>query len=545
MKVLIVGGVAGGMSAATRLRRLNENAEIIIFDKGPYVSFANCGLPYYVSGEISSKDALILQTPESLYNRFRLDVRVNSEVVDINPDKKEIKVVGEDGEYVENYDKLILSPGAEPIVPPMDGYSEAKNIYTLRNLPDLDKIMENLDNTNPKKAVVVGGGFIGLEMVENLSHRGLDVTLVEKAPQILTPLDEEMASFVEKELLKNGIKIITGQSASAFKEEGKKVVLENGDVLDSDITILSIGVKPSSELAEKAGVELGIRGGIKVNSKYETNIKDIYAVGDAILVKQQITGEDALISLASPANRQGRQVADVISGINRENRGSIGTSIVRVFNITAASTGLNERQVKSLGYDYGVTHTSVNNHAGYYPGATSIELKLIFNKKTGEIYGAQSVGRNGVDKRIDIVSTAIKGGLTVFDLPELEFTYAPPFGAAKDPVNIAGYQAMNIIEGVTDTIQWYEVADMVSYGWKILDVRSNLEINRIGGFKDALVIELDDLRDNLDKLDKNEKYIVSCFSGQRSYIAERILRQNGFEVKNLDGSYHIYRMINF
>ena len=543
MKVLIIGGVAGGMSAATRLRRLNENAEIVIFDKGPYVSFANCGLPYYVSGEISEREDLLVQTPEALYDRFRLDVRVESEVLSIQADEKTITVNGPEGSYEESYDKLILSMGAEPIVPPIKGYDEATNVFTLRNIPDLDAIMENLENRNPKKAVVVGGGFIGLEMVENLVNRGLKVTLVEMAPQILPPLDEEMARFVENELKDNGVEVITGQSAVAFEDEGNKVILEDGRVLESGLTILSIGVKPASTIAKDAGVELGFRDGIKVDENYETSKKDIHAVGDAILVTNQITGEDALISLASPANRQGRQVADIISGLDRKNKGSIGTAIVRVFNMTAASTGLSERQAKLAGLNFDVTHTSVKDHAGYFPGATMVELKLIFEPTTGEIYGAQAVGAKGIDKRIDILATAIKGGLKVADLPELEFTYAPPFGSAKDPVNMAGYQALNVMEGQSDTVQWHEVEDLLAEGWKILDVRSADEVKNNGGLKDSLVIPLNDLRDRLDEINLDQKYIISCHSGQRSYIAERILKQNDFEVKNLDGAFHLYKII--
>ena len=543
MKVLIVGGVAGGMSAATRLRRLNEKAEIVVFDKGPYVSFANCGLPYHVSGIIEDRESLLVQTPEALYNRFRIDVRPHSEVVAINAEEMTITVEGTDGTYEESYDKLILSLGAEPIIPPIKGYDEAENVFTLRNIPDLDAIMANLNTTQPKEAIVVGGGFIGLEMVENLVERGLNVTLVEKAPQILTPLDEEMAIFVENELLKNNVKIIKGESAVEFQNAGKKVILENGEVLTSDLTILSIGVKPATEIVGEAGIELGIRGGILVDDRYETSIEDIYAVGDAILVKQQITGEDALISLASPANRQGRQVADIIAGYDRLNRGSIGTSIVRVFDISAASTGLNERQVKAAGFDYAVTHTSAKHHAGYYPGAKMIELKVIFDAKTGELYGAQAVGEKGIDKRIDIIATAIKGNLTVYDLPELEFTYAPPFGSAKDPVNMAGYQGINLLEGFTDTIQWYELEDKMAQGWKLLDVRSEAEVKSGGYIEGSIIIPLNDLRDRLDEIDPAEKYIVSCHSGQRSYIAERILKQHNFNVKNLDGAFHLYKMI--
>lgn len=543
MKFVVVGGVAGGMSAATRLRRLNENAEIIIIDKGPYVSFANCGLPYHVSGLIPTLGDLLVQTPESLYARFRLDVRVNSEVVKIEPEKKLIHVVGPDGEYAENYDKLILSPGAEAITPNIDGLDSAKNVFTLRDIPDLVSIMDCLNTNEVKRAVVIGAGFIGLEMVENLVFKGINVTLIEQAPQVLTPLDIEMAKHIELELKANGVHVITSQAVQAFENEGRSIIISDGSQIETDMTILSIGVRPASRLAADAGIKLGLRGGIEVDENYQTSIEDIYAVGDAIVVKQSITGEDALIALASPANRQGRQVADVLSGIPRKNKGSIGTSIVKVFDLTAASTGLNERQVEDLGLDYMVTHTSGNHHAGYYPGATPIYLKLVFEKGTGKIFGAQAVGKNGVDKRIDILATAIKADLNVWDLPELEFTYAPPFGSAKDPVNMAGYQAINILEGISETIQWYELEDYVNNGWKILDLRIPEEIQAYGGFKDAINIPIDALRDRLNELDTNQKYILACATGLRSYIGERVLKQHNFIVKNLDGSFDNYNAI--
>lgn len=419
MKIIIVGGVAGGMSAATRLRRLKEDAEIIIFEKGPFVSFANCGLPYYVSGEIANREDLLVQTPESLKARFHLDVRPFHEVTAISPDQHTVTVRHDGKEFTESYDRLILSPGAKPFVPPIDGLETAENTYTLRNVPDLDEIMLALEK-QPKEAVVIGAGFIGLEMAENLRRRGLKVTIVEKAPHVLPPLDEEMAAFVQAELLKNGIQVITSQSATRFEDKGKVIVLENGQKIVSDVTILSVGVQPENALAQAAGIELGLRGGILVNERYETNQPDIYAVGDAIVVKQEITGEDALISLASLANRQGRQVADVIAGVACKNKGSIGTAIVRAFDMTAASTGLSERILRMNGLPYQVIHVSGKDHDGYYPGATDVTLKLLFEPTSGKIYGAQGVGKKGVDKRIDILATAIKGNLTIFDLPELE-----------------------------------------------------------------------------------------------------------------------------
>ena len=498
MKIVIIGGVAGGMSAATRLRRLMEDAEIVVMEKGPFVSFANCGLPYYVSGEIAEREQLLVQTPEALKSRFNLDVRPHHEVVAIDPIEKVITVKHETEILTEHYDKLILSPGAKPFVPPITGLAEAKNVFSLRNVPDLDQIMTAL-TPETKRAVVIGAGFIGLEMAENLQKRGLEVTLVEKAPHVLPPLD-------------------------------------------SDLTILSVGVQPENTLAVEAGVATGLRGGIVVDEHYQTNQPDIYAVGDAIVVKQQITQEDALISLASPANRQGRQVADVIAGLERKNQGSIGTAIVRVFDLTAASTGLSERAAKAAGLTTAVVHISGKDHAGYYPGATDLQLKLVFHPTTGEIYGAQGIGAKGVDKRIDILATAIKGQLTIFDLPELEFTYAPPFGSAKDPVNMLGYAAMNLVEGLSENVQWHELSNELAKGAVLLDVRNPAE-RANGQFKNVVSIPLNELRERLEELDKSTEYIVSCHSGLRSYIAERMLKQAGISAKNLDGAFALYRMV--
>ncbi|HEM3651311.1 TPA: FAD-dependent oxidoreductase [Streptococcus suis] len=541
MKVIIVGGVAGGMSAATRLRRLMEDAEIIVFEKGPFVSFANCGLPYHISGEIAEHDSLLLQTPESLRNRFNLDVRPYHEVVNINPDLQTVTVQTPNGEIMESYDKLILSPGAKPVIPPLKGIAEAENLFTLRNVPDLDKIMAKLEQINSGKAVVIGAGFIGLEMAENLALKGLTVTLVEQAPHVLPTFDLEMARYIETELSEKGVHVITGQSVTAFHDKGQILELSNGQTLASDITILSVGVAPDSELASQAGIKLGLRGGILVDQNYQTSQKHIYAVGDAIIVKQEITGQDALISLASPANRQGRQVADVITGLPRKNRGSIGTAIVKVFDLAAASTGLSERAVQALGYKHAVVHTTGKDHASYYPGATEIVLKLIFSPTDGKIFGAQAVGKKGIDKRIDVLATAIKAGLTIFDLPELELTYAPPFGSAKDPVNMIGYAAMNIAEGISQNIQWHQLEEELAAGKILLDVRNPAELPS-GQFMDFVHIPLDQLRDRIDELDPAKEYIVSCHSGLRSYIAERLLKEMGFTVKNLDGAYSLYKM---
>lgn len=538
-KILIVGGVAGGMSAATRLRRLNENAEIIVFEKGPYVSFANCGLPYYVGGEIAEREKLIVQSAKALKNRFNLEVRENSEVIAIDSEGKKVTVVSNGESYVESYDKLILSPGAKPLIPQIKGLNQATNVFSLRNIPDVDKIMTYLKAKAHKSATIIGAGFIGLEMAENLAKRGLSVTIVEKAPHVLPTIDREMAAFVNEELIKNNLSVMTNRGAVEFKND--EILLDNGESLQSDLTILSVGIQPETSLAKSAGIKLGLRNAILVDEHYETSVKDIYAVGDAIVVKNQL-GQDALISLASPANRQGRQVADIISGLPVKNRGSLGTAIVRVFDLQVASTGLSEFQLRGLKINHKIVHVTANNHAGYYPDATSIVLKLIFEPESGQIFGAQAIGKEGVDKRIDILSTAIKAKLTVFDLPELELTYAPPFGSAKDPVNMAGYAAINLLLGQSENIQWHELAAELAKGKVLLDVRNPNELAK-GKFKNSQNIPLDDLRERLNELDKKTEYIVSCQSGLRSYNAERILKQEGYKVKNLDGAFGLYSKV--
>lgn len=538
-KILIVGGVAGGMSAATRLRRLNENAEIIVFEKGPYVSFANCGLPYYVGGEIAEREKLIVQSAQVLKKRFNLEVRENSKVTAIDSEGKKMTVVSNGESYVESYDKLILSPGAKPLIPQIKGLDQVTNVFSLRNIPDVDKIMAYLKAKAPQSATIIGAGFIGLEMAENLAKRGLSVTIVEKAPHVLPTIDREMAAFVNEELIKNNLSVMTNRGAVEFKND--QILLDNGESLQSDLMILSVGIQPETSLAKSAGIKLGLRNAILVDEHYETSVKDIYAVGDAIVVKNQL-GQDALISLASPANRQGRQVADIISGLSIKNRGSLGTAIVRVFDLQVASTGLSEFQLRGLKINHKIVHVTANNHAGYYPDATSIVLKLIFEPESGQIFGAQAIGKEGVDKRIDILSTAIKAKLTVFDLPELELTYAPPFGSAKDPVNMAGYAATNLLLGQSENIQWHELAAELAKGKVLLDVRNPNELAK-GKFKNSQNIPLDDLRERLNELDKKTEYIVSCQSGLRSYNAERILKQEGYKVKNLDGAFGLYSKV--
>lgn len=542
-RTVIIGGVAGGMSAATRLRRLDEQQEIIIIEKGPYVSFANCGLPYYVSGEISDRQQLLVQTPESLKARFNLDVRPFSEATKIDVSNKQVTIKHKEETYELSYDHLILSPGAKPFVPPLKGLEEAENVFTLRNVPDVDQIMATLDEQQPKKAVVVGAGFIGLEMAENLAKKGLEVTIVEMASHVLPTVDQEMAAFIHNELVANGLTVYTEKGVVEMTDKGRTLILNTGETIETDMVILSVGVRPENGLAESAGIKLGMRGGILVDDNYETSVKDIYAVGDAIIVTNQITNEDTMIALASPANRQGRQVADVIAGMNRKNKGSIGTAIVRVFNQSIASTGLTEKQLTDLGYEFSIVHIDGKNHAGYYPNASMVFLKLLFNAKTGEIYGAQAVGADGVDKRIDILATAIKGQLGVEDLPELELTYAPPFGSAKDVVNMAGYAALNIMEGVAENIQLHELDSVRESGALLVDVRTEAEFNR-GNIPGFINLPLNDLRERMTELPKDKEIVLSCHSGQRSYIAARMLTQYGYKIKNLDGSYLLYQTVN-
>ncbi|HFI0683216.1 TPA: FAD-dependent oxidoreductase [Streptococcus suis] len=544
-KIIIVGGVAGGMSAATRLRRLKEDAEIIVIDKGPYVSFANCGLPYHLSGEIPHRESLLVQTPQALKDRFNLDVRVSSLVSKIDRQAKTVTIEGPQGTYQEKYDTLILSPGAQPFVPAIPGLDQATNVYQLRNIPDLDRIMAAMQSSDQEKkgqATVIGAGFIGLEMAESLVKAGYQVRIIELAPHVLPPLDQEMAAFIQAELEANGLEVYTNQALTAFEDQGKTLILQDGTRLSSDLTILSVGVRPDTAFVGQAGIELGHNGGILVDENYRTNDPSIYAVGDAILVKQVQTQALQMIALANPANRQGRQVADIIAGLKSVNKGSLGTAIVRVFNLTAAATGLSERLANQYFQDIQVVHTSGKDHAGYFPGAQAIHMKLIFSKTDGKIYGAQAVGAQGVDKRIDVLATAIKAGLTVYDLPELELTYAPPFGSAKDPVNMIGYADMNLLDQHSESIQWYQVADMQAAGYQLLDVRQANEVQN-GRLQGAQHIPLDQLRDQLDQLDPKLPYIVYCHSGQRSYIAERILKQKGFQVKNLDGAYLLYQQV--
>ncbi|MGX1983202.1 CoA-disulfide reductase [Thermolongibacillus altinsuensis] len=543
-KIVIVGGVAGGATAAARLRRLSEKDEIVMFERGEYISFANCGLPYYIGDVIQERSKLLVQTVEGMSKRFRIDVRNLSEVTKINRDRKTVTVknLRTNEEYEESYDVLILSPGAKPIVPPIPGIEEAKALFTLRNVPDTDRIRSFVDNEKPKRAVVIGGGFIGVEMAENLTERGIHVTLVEMANQVMAPIDYEMAAIVHKHMKEHGIDLILEDGVQAFENEGRRVVLKSGRTIDTDMIILAIGVQPESQLAKEAGLELGIRGAIKVNEHLQTSDPNIFAIGDAIEVKSYVHGFETFVPLAWPANRQGRLVADYINGRDVKYNGTLGTSIAKIFDLTVAATGLNEKVLKQHGISYEVVHVHPMSHASYYPGATQMTLKLIFDRE-GRIYGAQAVGKDGVDKRIDVIATAIKGGLTVYDLPDLELAYAPPFSSAKDPVNMAGYVASNILDGMVETVQWHEIDDIVANGGLLIDVRTPKELEKLGAIPGSVNIPLDDLRDRLHELPKDQTIYITCQVGLRGYLAARILTENGFRAKNLDGGYKLYSSV--
>lgn len=544
MKILIVGGVAGGATAATRLRRLSEENEVIIFEKGQYVSFANCGLPYHISGTIDKRDALLLQTPESLKERYNLDVRVLTEVLSIYTVDKKVSVKNlQTGEiYLENYDKLLLAPGAEPIKPPFEGIDSDK-IFTLRNIPDMDKIVAKTKNA--QNFVVVGGGFIGLEVAENLIEAGKNVKLVELGNQVMAPVDYDIASFVHEKAKQKGLELLLNVGVEKFNDKGEsiEVFLNNGTSVETDAVILAIGVKPETKLAVEAGLEIGETRGILVNEFMQTSNPDIYAVGDAIEVAHYINNKKVLIPLAWPANRQGRIVADnIVLGNQYKYTGSLGSSILKFFELSVASTGLNEKTLKRFGIPYKTAIVTRGHHAGYYPGAKNMVLKVIFDEN-GKIFGAQAVGEAGVDKRIDVIATAIKGNLTVYDLPEIEITYAPPFNSAKDPVNIAGYAAENILKGDLEMVNYDEFWNFVKENDAvILDVRTSKEFSG-GAIEGAININVDDLRANLEKLDQNKTYAIYCQVGLRGYLANRIMRNNGFRAVNLNGGYNLWSKV--
>lgn len=546
-RLIIVGGVAGGASAAARARRLSEEAEIIVFERGPYPSFANCGLPYYLGGEIPTRDDLLLQTPQSLRARFNLDVRVHTEVISIDRTARSVRVreVQTGREYDQPYDALVLSTGAAPIRPPIPGI-EREGHFTVRNVPDADRIDAWLKEKQASRAVVVGGGYIGLEMAEQLKRRGLSVTLVEALPQVMAPLDSEMAAWLHQELRGNGIELHLNDAVAGFEapQAGETatasvVVLKSGQRFPADIVILGMGVKPETALAQAAGLTLGALGGIRVNEHLQTSDPHIWAVGDAVEVRDTVTGAWSLIPLAGPANRQGRIAADNIFGLHSHYESTLGTAVLRLFKLTAACTGANEKSLRKAGVAFQAVHLHPASHAGYYPGAQPIAMKLLFAAGTGRLLGAQAVGVDGVEKRIDVIATALKAGLTVHDLADLELCYAPPFGSAKDPVNLAGMAAQNVLNGFVQLAQWNEIPTLDPSKTLLIDVRTDDERKR-GFIPGSVHIPLHQLRQRLNELPTDREIIVSCQSGQRSYFATRFLAQHGFRVRNLTGSYRTW-----
>lgn len=541
-KVLIVGGVAGGASAAARLRRLDEDAEIVMFERDPYISFANCGLPYYIGGSIQDRSKLLVQTPEAMHQRFNIDVRIQSEVVSIDPVNKKVGVQSrEKGYYEENYDNLILSPGAKPIRPSLPGIESTK-IHMLRNIPDTDKIKAKVAEEGTHSAVVIGGGFIGVEMAENLREAGLAVTLIEAGPQILAPFDSEMASVLATELENQGIHLIFSDMVQGFTENGDKIEirLASGSAIQSEMVLMAIGVSPDTSFLKDSGLEFGPRGHILVNERMETNLENVFAVGDAVEVVDFVNGSKTAIPLAGPANKQGRIAADNVCGLGTTYKGSQGTSIIKVFGLTGAATGNNEKTLRRLGIPYQVIYVHPNSHASYYPGATPLSLKLIFDNE-GKVLGAQAVGYQGVDKRIDDIATVIRFRGTVTDLTELELSYAPPYSSAKDPVNMAGYTAENVLAGLTEIFVPADLLERNRDNTLLVDVRSELE-HANGHIEGSLNIPVDELRNRLGELDPNKEIWVYCQVGLRGYTASRILKQNGLKVKNLTGGYKTYQM---
>ena len=542
--IIIIGGVAGGASAAARLRRLNEEDQIVIVERGEHVSFANCGLPYFIGETIDSREKLFLQTPAGIRARFNIDVKVFTEATRIDRERKLVQCRNvKTGEEVQlPYDILVLSPGARPIVPPIPGLSAAENLFTLRNIPDTDKIKAHVDTHLPRHAAVIGAGFIGLEMAENLRQRGLAVTVIDRGKQILNPLDPEMVRPLEEHMRLHGVELRLNEGVESFEEQGRLLRLSSGEELRTDMVIMAIGVTPENDLAHNSGLELGIRGAVKVNESLQTSDPAIYAVGDVIEVKDRIQGFDTMVSLAWGANRQGRLAADHINGREASYTGALGTAIIKIFDLTAALTGNNEKTLLSLGKPYEAVHIHPNSHAGYYPGASPIALKLLFNPQTGMIYGAQAVGSGGVDKRIDVIATAIRGNLKASDLADIELAYAPPYSSAKDPVNMAGYVASNIMEGLVSSLQWHEVGEFTRSGGLIIDVRDEAE--RLAGYiPGSINIPLSELRDRLSEIPMDKEIAVSCQVGLRGYIAARMLSQSGYLVKNVDGGYKTYAVM--
>ena len=543
MKVVIVGGVAGGATAAARIRRLDEQAEIFVFERSGYISYANCGLPYYIGGVIENPQQLTLQTPESFFSRFRVHMKVHHEVTAIHPERKTVSVKNlESGEvFEESYDKLLLSPVAKPTQPRLPGVGIDK-LFTLRTVEDTFRIKEYINQNHPKSAVLAGGGFISLELAENLRELGMDVTIVQRPKQLMNPFDSDMASFIHSEMRRHGIKLALGHTVEGFveKEDGVEVLLKEEPSLCADMVVLAIGVTPDTYLAGEAGLELGIKGSILVNDRMETSIPDIYAVGDAVQVKHYVTGQEALISLAGPANRQGRIAADNICGGDSRYPGSQGSSVIKVFDMTAASTGLNETNAKKAGLDVDKVILSPMSHAGYYPGGRLMTMKVVFEKETYRLLGSQIVGYEGVDKRIDVLATAIHTGMKATELKDLDLAYAPPYSSAKDPVNMAGFMIDNLADGILKQFHLEDLASLPHDGSvTLLDARTAGEYRR--GHIDGFVnIPVDELRERLGEIEAGKPVYVICQSGLRSYIACRILAGNGFDCYNFSGGFRFY-----
>ena len=543
MKVLIVGGVAGGATAAARIRRLDETAEITVYERSGYISYANCGLPYYIGDVITDPEELTLQTPESFFSRFRINMKVHHEVTAIHPDQKTISVknLGTGEEFEESYDKLILSPGAKPTQPRIPGVGMEK-VFTLRTVEDTFRIKEYINEHQPKSAVLAGGGFIGLELAENLKELGMDVTIVQRPKQLMNPFNADMASLIHSEMRKHGVKLVLGHTVEGFEEKdgGIDILLKDEMPLHADMVVLAIGVTPDTHLAKDAGLELGIKGSIVVNDRMETSAPDIFAAGDAVQVKHYVTGQEALISLAGPANKQGRIIADNICGGDSRYPGSQGSSVIKVFDMTAATTGINETNARKAGLDVDTVILSPMSHAGYYPGGKVMTIKVVFEKETYRLLGAQIVGYEGVDKRIDVLATAIHAGMKATELKDLDLAYAPPYSSAKDPVNMAGFMIDNISKGTLK--QWHlEEVDLLPRDGSVtlLDVRTIREYGNghIEGFKN---IPVDELRERLDEIEKDKPVYVICQSGLRSYIGTRILEGNGYKAYNFSGGFRFY-----
>ncbi len=552
-KIIIVGGVAGGMSAAARARRISEDSEIIVIERSAYVSYANCGLPYFIGGEISSKEKLLVVTADVLKEKLNLDIRVNSEVVEIDAEAKLVTIKNSANQetYNESYDDLILSVGASPIRPRVPGI-DLSGLFTVRNIEDVEKIQAWLETNSPKTAVIAGAGFIGLEMAEQLVRRGLEVTLVDGKEQVLAPLDPEMAELVHDELRKHGVKLVLGKKIDGFlaptgagdansaAPKSCWALASDHAPLSADLVILGLGVRPEIALARKASLSIGERGGISVNEHLQTSTANIWAVGDAIEVRNPINAVMSLIALGGPANRQGRIVADNIFGANKIYDGTLGTAILRVFDLTVGCVGLNEQQLQLSKIPYEAIYVHPSHHAGYYPGAERLDMKVLFHKQTGVLLGAQVIGKDGADKRIDVLATAIKARMSIQDLSELELAYAPPFGSAKDPINLAGMAGSNVLDGLMEQVHWHQLTKFVDEGAFLLDVRTLAEYGR-GHIDGSTNIPLNELRSRIAEIPNEREIVTYCQSGQRSYVAYRMLRQHGFRVKNLAGGYLTWR----